>query len=270
MFEVYSKYKESGIEWLGEVPEQWQLKRIGRVCRLQGGYAFDSDLYGDEGAHLIQMSNLKSGSIELDDNRKVPLEAVPEGFILKPNDLLYGMSGSIGNYAVVPETDNILALNQRVGRFHANSNLVQGFLYYFVQSDAFDTQVRLMMTGTAQFNISSNQIHRIDIAMPNIIEQKAIVTFLDRETYRIDALIQKKERLIDLLKEKRITLMSHAVTKGLDPNVPMKDSGIEWLGEVPEHWEVKRIKFVSSVLNGSTPSSSEPDYWDGDILSKTA
>jgi type I restriction enzyme, S subunit len=251
-FKAYKHFKDSGIEWLGDVPEHWNLLKIGKVCKLQGGYAFDSSLYGDEGAYLIQMSNLKSGSIELDENRKVPIDAIPKGFFLKANDLLYGMSGSIGNYAVVPDVKEILALNQRVGRFHSYFDLLGRYLLYFIQSNTFDTQVRLMMTGTAQFNISSNQIHRIDIALPYFNEQKAIAAFLDRETARIDALIEKKEKLIELLKEKRIALITQAVTKGLDPNAPMKDSGIEWLGEVPEHWEIKKFKHNYTASMGNT------------------
>jgi len=114
--------------------------------------------------------------------------------------------------------------------------------------------------------LSRERLAAMQINLPPIEEQQAIASFLDRETARIDALIQKKERMIELLKEKRIALITQAVTKGLDANVPMRDSGIEWLGEVPEHWRITSIKHIAKVVNGSTPSSSEPDFWDGDIL----
>lgn len=105
----------------------------------------------------------------------------------------------------------------------------------------------------------------IVLAIPPLPEQSAIATFLDRETTKIDALVAEQEKLIELLKEKRQAVISHAVTKGLNPNVPMKDSGVEWLGEVPEHWNVRPLKYLVSFSSGGTPSKDNRDYWDGDI-----
>src|SRR6266550_5327705 len=110
--------------------------------------------------------------------------------------------------------------------------------------------------------VSSEQIGNLPVSLPPPAEQRAIAAFLDRETARINALIAKKERLIELLQEKRAALISHAVTKGLDPTVPMKDSGVEWLGEIPAHWEVKRLKFVAKQETGHTPSRQHPEYWE--------
>ena len=100
------------------------------------------------------------------------------------------------------------------------------------------------------------------ITLPPLKEQEAIAAFLDRETAKIDGLVARKERLIELLQEKRNALITRAVTRGLDPNVPMKDSGVEWLGEIPAHWEVQRTKFVAKLRSGHTPSRKNPEYWD--------
>jgi type I restriction enzyme S subunit len=262
MKQRYQIYKESGIEWLGEVPESWMVLVLGRVSNIQGGYAFDSTNFCDEGAPIVQMSNLKRGIIDLSEAKRYPEELCPLEFALTEGDVLIGMSGSIGdtgslgNYAVVQQCDKPCFLNQRVGKFKRSTQISSDFVKYLIQSPLFFDQVQLSVTGTAQFNISPSQLNKIWLGLPSVNEQQVITVFLDSETTRIDALIQKKERLIELLKEKRIALISHAVTKGLYPNVPMKDSGIEWLGEVPEHWIHVVLGRVCKIQGGYAFDSS--------------
>jgi type I restriction enzyme S subunit len=110
-------------------------------------------------------------------------------------------------------------------------------------------------------HLTGVQLRHYRVPFAPSLEQRAIAAFLDRETARIDALVAKKERLIELLQEKRTALITRAVTKGLDPNVPMKDSGVEWLGEIPAHWEVNRTKFAARLRSGHTPSRQHPEYW---------
>ena len=127
--------------------------------------------------------------------------------------------------------------------------------------------IRQYLDSTVESVTKSHQrtnpayIRKLRWGWPPLPEQRAIAAFLDRETARIDGLIEKKQRQIELLQEKRAALISHAVTKGLDPNAKMKPSGIEWLGDIPEHWEVKALKRVASIGNGSTPSRENPEYW---------
>jgi type I restriction enzyme, S subunit len=103
------------------------------------------------------------------------------------------------------------------------------------------------------------------VIVPPIAEQRAIAEFLDRETGKIDALVVKKERLIELLQEKRTSLITHAVTKGLDPDVPMKDSGVEWLGEIPAHWVERKMAYLAEMISGGTPNKENIEYWKGEI-----
>ncbi|PNK09693.1 type I restriction endonuclease subunit S, partial [Cylindrospermopsis raciborskii S06] len=134
------------------------------------------------------------------------------------------------------------------------------FLFRLVQSDKFVEKVVAHSEGVGYPAINPSKLICLPIWIPPLTEQQAIARFLDRETAKIDTLIAKKERLIELLKEKRTALISHAVTKGLNPDAPMKDSGVEWLGKIPEHWEVKRLKDVALVNSATISEDTQPDY----------
>lgn len=138
------------------------------------------------------------------------------------------------------------------------------FLLRCLQATGIREQLWISATGVTRFGLGQDAIGGAVIPIPPLPVQQKIADFLDRKTAAIDALIRKKERLIELLQEKRQAFITHVVTKGLDPNVPMKDSGIEWLGEIPAHWEVVRIKHVCDLESGHTPSRSEPAYWIDD------
>ena len=241
---AYPQYKDSGIEWLGKIPGHWEALHLGYAFRLQGGYAFKSVDFIADGVPIVRMSNLKEGKLDLTDAANIPEDKCLPGFSLESGDLLIGMSGSIENYAIVKKRDLPCQLNQRVGRFRP-SNIKRTdypYLQFLVSSRVFRDQVNLLAAGTAQANISSEEIEHFWIALPSFHEQRAIAAFLDRETERLDALVAGKERQIELLQEKRAALISRTVTKGLDPNAPMKDSGVEWLGEIPEGWSVTPLK----------------------------
>lgn len=214
-----AELKDSGIEWLGQIPKGWEVKKLGRACRLQGGYAFKSDLFGEEGIPVVRMNNIKRGRIDLSEIKRVPEAAGKASFALNEGDLVWGMSGSIGetgslgNFAWVREEDLPLQLNQRVGRFRADHRrLSLRYLGYFLQTSAFYDQILLWVTGTAQFNISSSQVEGVWMAFPSVIEQQALVDLLDAQTARFDALKTKINRAIELLREKRTALISAAVT----------------------------------------------------------
>ena len=138
------------------------------------------------------------------------------------------------------------------------------FMFYVTLSDAFRRLGEADMFGAGgQKRVSESFLRNFSPALPSLPEQRAIAAFLDRETARIDALVAKKERLIDLLQEQRTALITRAVTKGLDPNVPMKDSGVEWLGEIPAHWDADRVKWAAQMVSGHTPDKKVESYWQG-------
>lgn len=251
----YPKYKGSEVEWLGEVPEGWEVTRLGWHIDLLTGFPFKSELFSfDEGIKLVRGDNVTEGKLRWGEKTRSWIEVTDalKMYLLKSEDLLIGMDGSkVGkNYALVHPEDLPLLLVQRVARLRTVGSIQIGFLYRLIGSKLFFTWVELTKTDPAIPHISPKNIQNFPISLPTVPEQAAIATFLDRETARIDALIARKKRQIELLTEKRASLISHAVTKGLDPSVPMKDSGIEWIGDVPEHYRILPIKRFIKIRYG--------------------
>lgn len=210
--------KDSGVEWLGKIPEHWEVSRLGYAFRLQAGFAFQSGSFAHDGVPIVKMSNLKEGQLDLSNATKIPENQCMPEFALESGDLVIGMSGSISNFAVVGERDIPCQLNQRVGRF-LETGLKATFypyLQYLVSSLVFMEQMELTASGTAQANISSEEIGHFYMALPSADEQRTIAVFLDRETGHIDALIEKVEKSIALLREYRTSLISAAVTGKID------------------------------------------------------
>jgi type I restriction enzyme S subunit len=254
-FRPYPEYKDSGVAWLGEVPSGWEITRLGRHCDLLTGFPFKSESYSyQEGIRLVRGDNITEGELRWGDKARFWNEGglYLQPYFLEPNDVVVGMDGSkVGkNYAFIHQEDPPLLLVQRVARLRSRPTLDPRFLFGLVGSELFRTWVDLVKTDPAIPHVSPSDIRRFPIAVPPRTEQHEITSFLDRETTKIDALIAKKERFIELLEEQRSAVISHAVTKGLDPNVPMKDSGVEWIGEVPAHWAVSSLSHAYSVQLG--------------------
>jgi type I restriction enzyme S subunit len=225
-FPRYPAYKPSGVEWLGEVPEHWEILAIKRLASLQSGTGITSDSILDDGPYPVFGGNGVRG--------------FSESFTHEGNYPIIGRQGALcGN------------INYASGRFWASEHAVVASPANQCEFRWLGEMLRAMnlnqhSTSAAQPGLSVEMVSALLAARPPRDEQLAIATFLDHETAKIDALIAEQQRLIELLQEKRQAVISHAVTKGLNPNVPMKDSGVEWLGEVPEHWEVKRLKHLLS------------------------
>jgi type I restriction enzyme S subunit len=220
-FPRYESYKDSGVEWLGDVPEYWQIIQLKRLATIQNGRDYKH--------------------IETNDNDGYPVIGSGGEFARATEYLFTGESVLLGRKGTI---DKPLYIN---GSFWVvdtmfytvvNKEAVPKYLYYCALTIRFD----LYSTSTAVPSMTQNDLGSIYFAVPDIAEQQTIAAFLDRETAKIDALIAEQQRLIELLKEKRQAVISHAVTKGLNPNAPMKDSGIEWLGEVPKHWEICKVR----------------------------
>ncbi len=170
-----------------------------------------------------------------------------------------GRYGSTGRLFYVEEDFWPHNTSLYVVDFHGN---LPRFVWYSLQTVDFSAH----SAKAAVPGIDRNDIHVLPTVVPPLVEQVHIAAFLDRETAKIDALVTEQQRLVELLKEKRQAVISHAVTKGLNPNAPMKDSGIEWLGEVPAHWDVTKMKWVAKMESGHTPDKKIAEYWDnGDI-----
>ncbi len=182
--------------------------------------------------------------------------------ILPAGTLLYSMYASLGKVALL-KTEAVI--NQAIlGIAPRASEALRDYLRWWFEF--MQAHVRMLSSSNTQDNLSAVRVRNMPVVLPAFIdEQRDIAAFLDRETAKIDALVAKKERLIELLQEKRTALITRAVTRGLDPNVPMKDSGVEWLGEVPAHWEQARLWRLCSAISGGTPTKDNPVYWNGKI-----
>ncbi len=245
-YKPYPKYRESGVEWLSTIPDHWHVSALKYWTIIKTGYAFSSNDFQENGIPVLRIGDIKNtGDIDF-SNAKFLSDSflfTNHDVIVKYNDIVMAMTGAtIGKTGKYTLSTPAL-LNQRVCIFRTINTNSQPYVWYTLQSSFYLEYINLYAFGGAQPNISDSTLLSFPALLPPLSEQTTIANFLDRETAKIDTLIDKQQRLIELLKEKRQAVISHAVTKGLDPNVKMKDSGVEWLGEVPEHWEVKKLKF---------------------------
>ncbi len=262
-YRAYPAYKDSGVEWIGQVPEHWKIAQIKRISALNPRKSTLSE-EKDSLCTFLPMEKLRTNAVTLDETR--PIHEVYGGYS-------YFCDGDILIAKVTPcfENGNIAIANGLVngigfGSTEINVLRVNGkghnrFLYYRLQEEQFRTIAKSEMRGTGGLKrVPTDLFESFTIGLPDTDEQATIAATLDRETARIDALVEKKTRFIELLKEKRQALITHAVTKGLDPNVKMKDSGVEWIGQVPEHWEVKPFKYIlSAPMSYGANESAESD-----------
>ena len=231
-YKVYEEYKDSGVEWLGKVPVQWSIKKLKFICNVKTGTK-DTVNAVDDGLYPFFV---RSQTIERINTIGADCEAV----------LTAGDGAGVGK--VFHYYNGKFDYHQRVYMLNGFSMVLGKFVFYYLSSNFY----KVALEGNAKSTVDSlrlPQFLNFEFSLPSINVQNSIVQFFDHETAKIDKLIEKQHKLIELLKEKRQAVISHAVTKGLNPDVPMKDSGVEWLGEVPEHWKIKKGKYLFEELN---------------------
>lgn len=267
----YAKYKDSSIPWFGLIPTGWEIKRLKDViAKSESGTSVNSiDNTAVEGERgVLKTSCVYSGTFDYTENKAVVLDEyefvscpLAEGTLIVSRMNTPDLVGMAGLVKFAPVG---IFLPDRLWQI-TFASASPSFVHYWTQVDAYRVQVRMACAGASSSmqNLSQGQFGAFRVPYPPIKEQVAIATFLDRETAKIDALVSEQEKLITLLAEKRQATISRAVTKGLNPNAPMKDSGVEWLGEVPKHWTVKAIKLLSSVQRGASPRPIDDEkYFD--------
>jgi type I restriction enzyme, S subunit len=250
-FSRYPAYKDSGAEWLGQIPAHWEVKRLKYVCRRSGLYGANEPAgsYTDDGVRFIRTSDIDDDG-SLNSDGAVYLEAsLVQDYLLEEGDFLLSRSGTLGrSFVYCRNQHGECAYAGYLVRFVLNNSFLPRLAFYFTKSLHFSDWLSLSAIQSTIGNVNGQKYANMPLPVPPLSEQLAIADFLDRETAKIDALVAKKERLIELLQEQRIALISHAVTKGLDPRVPMKDLGIEWLGMIPAHW-VSSIRMAVLALD---------------------
>nr|WP_298893539.1 restriction endonuclease subunit S [uncultured Acinetobacter sp.] len=243
-FKQYPIYKNSGVEWLGEVPEHWNLKRF--------GYLFDENKKKNIGFKETNVLSLSYGNIKeknIDGNKGLLPESFETYQIIEPNDIVFRFTDL---------QNDKRSLRSAISKYHGiiTSAYIavktkQNADFYNYLFRAYDLQKVFYSMGEGmRQSLKMDELNKMPVVLPSEDEQKRIVAFLNTETTRIDNLIAKQEKLIELLEEQRKSIISHAVTKGLNPNAPMKDSGVEWLGQVPEHWTVLKNRHIFNFSKG--------------------
>ena len=261
-FPRYPAYKDSGVEWLGNVPSHWRTVPVKRHFNVVGGSTPKSDApeFWDGSVVWVTPADLsRLTSFEISSSIRTITEAGLQSCgttLVPPGSVVLSTRAPIGSLGIAGQE---LCTNQGCKALVPLEDQSARFLAYLLSVNAAELNIR--GRGTTFLELSADELGAFIVPAPPLPEQTGIADFLDHETTKIDALVAEQERLIELLKEKRQAVISHAVTKGLDPSVLMKDSGVEWLGEVPAHWDVSPLKYLARIGNGSTPNRDNPDYW---------
>lgn len=263
--------KQTNIPWIWEIPKDWKVVKVKQIVSVK-----ITDWPHETPELLLEW--VPFASVESVYDGKINFESI-RGFISKEQDKIYSQKckpqrndicivkswSTTGKIAIIEEDIDFniwspLAL-VRVQR----DSYAYKFIYYFFTSESFQKQIQTFWSFGTQPNIGMWVIENLHISLPSLLVQIAIANFLDAKTEQISTLISNKKKLIELLKEQKQSIIHSAVTKGIDENVKMKVSWISWIGEIPEDWEILKLKYTGKIINWSTPSSSEKDYWDWDI-----
>lgn len=251
-YQSYAEYIKVDVECLDEIPCHWQLHALKHALeiRITDG-PHETPEFLDEGVPFVSAEAVSKGFIDFSKIRGYISVADDNRFSRKYSprkfDIYMVKSGATTGITAIVETDEHFNIWSPLAVMRCNKDFEPYYLLNYLRSRTFRESVELNWSFGTQQNIGMGTLENLPICRPPIEEQRTIAAFLDYETARIDQLIAMQQRLIELLKEKRQAVISHAVTKGLNPNAPMKDSGVEWLGQVPEHWDIKRFKYLFKI-----------------------
>lgn len=256
--------KDSGIEWIGKIPQDWQIAKVKHVYSFQTGWtpSTSNAAYFDGDLPWANISDIGKTKTIYDTAKHITEEAVANSSmgISPKGSLMYSFKLSVGDVSFCG-TD--MYTNEAIATFLPSDKYDLRYLYYaaplFIIKNANEN-----IYGAKLLN--QELIRNALILNPPYNEQVSVADYLDAKCAEIDALIAAKEKTNTLLKERRQSIIYEAVTKGLNPNAPMKDSGVEWIGEIPEEWETRRIKYCFDVFAGATPKSGNSEFWDGDVV----
>lgn len=269
-FPAYPTYKNSGVDWLGVVPDHWAVTLLKRGYEVVLGKMLQPEARRDDDEFLpyLRAANVQLSGVDTVDVKRMWFSAEEKkSLLLRLGDLLVSEGGDVGRSAIW-DYDEECYFQNSINRIRSIDGNSTRFLYFWMIAIKINGYIDVLCNKSTIAHFTAEKVAAVPLPIPTKSEQTQIARFLDHETARIDALIAEQQRLIELLKEKRQAVISHAVTKGLDPTVPMKDSGVEWLGEVPVHWEIGGLtRFIGPVVDyrGRTPTKV-----DGGIFLVTA
>ena len=268
----YPEYKESGVEWIGEIPKNWSAVPLTKYLESIIDYRGRTPEKTETGRFLVTAKNIRDGRIDYEISQEFTSEDEYQRIMTRGmpqiGDVLFTTEAPLGEVANVDDVS--IALAQRIIKFRPKSDYLNSyFLKYWILSYPFQSELHQYATGSTALGIKASKLCLLKLNLPPLKEQTQIANFLDRKTRQIDELIRIKERRIELLQEQRIVLINQAVTKGLDPNVEMKPSGVEWIGEIPKHWTITRLKYVSNIVASYVDKHINPDEIQVDLCNYT-
>jgi type I restriction enzyme S subunit len=262
VFQTYEVYKDSGVDWLGAIPDHWEVRRLKFLIdgKLNYGANESGEGYDESLPRYIRITDFNDITGLSDENKLSLKWEIGKHYLLKDGDILFARSGAtVGKaykFTIKNAVDKTCCYAGYLIRARPDNSKINGnFLYYFVTSGVFSSWKDRILSKSTIENIGADKYSQLQITLPLRKEQELIAEFLDRKTSQIDKAIAIKEKQIELLKERRQILIHKAVTRGLNPKVPMKDSGVEWIGEIPAHWEVIKMKFATEFVYDGTHGS---------------
>jgi type I restriction enzyme S subunit len=268
----YPEYKDSGVEWFGQIPAGWEVRRQRTITELR---VSNVDKHVLEHEHPIRLCNY----VDVYSNDRIVRgmtfspgtanAAEIDRFRLQTGDVLITKDSEswddIAIPALVETADPDLVCGYHLAILRPGPKVTGGFLLRAHQAESVARQYRLEAKGVTRFGLTHGAIGSIRLPLPSLRVQAAIVAFLDHFDSRFQRFIGAKERLIGLLDEEKQALIHRAVTRGLDPNTPLKPSGIEWLGEIPRHWDAMEVRRLGRIIGGMTPRMDRAEFWNGDV-----
>jgi type I restriction enzyme, S subunit len=284
-YRSYAKHKPSGVDWFGEMPEGWSTYRISDLSKYGGktftdGDWIESPYITDDGIRLLQTGNIGIGFFKEQGYRFISEDTFKELNCteITPGDILIcRLADPVGRACIAPFLDSRMITSVDVTILKPRDEFYNKYVVYVLSSNQYLSYLSMLCRGGTRDRVSRSMLGQIRIVLPSIFDQRVITNFLDRETTRIDTLVDKNRSLIERLKEKRLVLISRTVTRGLppeearpagfDPNPKLKDSGVEWLGKIPAHWRATSIGYIASKTgSGKTPRGGSETYLSEGIL----
>lgn len=262
-FPHYPKYKDSGVEWLGDVPDHWEIRRVRWLCEIK------KRIVGELGHEVLSITQQGVKVKDLESNDGQLSMDYSKYQIVEPGDFAMNHMDLLTGYVDISPVRGVTSPDYRVFSIRDRSVVDDRYLLYLLQMGYKNRIFFAYGQGSSQlgrWRLPTEQFNDLAFPIPPAKEQRQIVDLLDREIAKIDDLVAEQRRLMELLKQKRQAIISHAVTKGLNSNAPMKPSGVEWLGEVPAHWEVTRMKSVSDFITSGPRGWSERIAEEGSLF----
>ena len=261
----YDKYKDSGIAWIGEIPEHWEIKRLKNVSDFNPQNDQSISNFSEVG--YLPMERLKNGYML---PSVINVYNLTQGLtFFKENDIVMAKVTPCfenGNIAIAKNLINNCGFGSSELFIFRVRNINRKYFFYLLQEEKIKEVCKSTMIGTGGLKrISPTFMRNLLLPIPTTLEQQSIATYLDQKCSEIDELITLQEEMITKLQSYKQSVITEAVTKGLDKNVPLKDSGIEWIGDIPEHWNIIKTKNAFKIISGATPKTDNMTYWDGEI-----